>query len=236
MAYDQDAGDTLALKGANGTVVSNLADGVAAHDAVNKGQMDAGDAATLAASMSYTDTSSAQTLVSANAHADTGDAGTLASANAYADTTANQTLASANAHADTGDADTLASANSYADNTATQTLTSANAYTDTRFSQLNALNDNFEQFRSQVDQRFAHTDRRIDRQGAMSSAMLNMAINAAGSQSRAGRVAVGVGWQAGESALSIGYGKRIGRTGSFSIGGAVSHGEKSAGMGFGIDL
>lgn len=70
----------------------------------------------------------------------------------------------------------------------------------------------------------------------MTSAMMNMAINAAGTQSARGRVAVGAGWQNGESALSIGYGKRIGRSGSFSLGGAFGGNEKSAGVGFGLDL
>lgn len=134
------------------------------------------------------------------------------------------------------DAQTLASANTYTDNTATETLTAANTYTDTRFAQLTGLSDSFESFRGEVGQRFTQQDRRIDRQGSMSSAMLNMAINAAGSQSARGRIAVGAGFQGGEQALSIGYGKRIGKTGSFSLGGAFSGNEKSAGIGFGMDL
>jgi hypothetical protein len=87
-----------------------------------------------------------------------------------------------------------------------------------------------------VDRRFSEQDRRLDRMGAMSSAMLNMAINAAGSRSPRGRVAVGAGWQNGENALSVGYSKPIGERASFSIGGAFSGDEKSAGVGFGIDL
>src|SRR5690606_33583982 len=47
-----------------------VADGVDVGDAVNRGQMDAGDA---------------DTLASANAHADAGDAATLVDANAYTD-------------------------------------------------------------------------------------------------------------------------------------------------------
>ncbi|MCY1459693.1 hypothetical protein D9M71_771860 [compost metagenome] len=72
--------------------------------------------------------------------------------------------------------------------------------------------------------------------GAMTSAMTNMAMNAAGGQSANGRVAVGVGFQGGEKALSVGYGRRLGSRGSFSLGGAFGGGEKSAGMGFGMDL
>ena len=87
-----------------------------------------------------------------------------------------------------------------------------------------------------MNHRFSQQDRRIDKQGSMSSAMLNMAINAAGSQSPRGRVAAGVGFQGGERALSVGYAKRIGERASFSLGGAFSGSEKSAGMGFGVDL
>ena len=70
VTYDQDAGDTLTLKGANGTTISNVANGVVATDAVNKGQMDAGDAATLQSANSYTNTTATQTLSSANAYTD----------------------------------------------------------------------------------------------------------------------------------------------------------------------
>ena len=69
----------------------------------------------------------------------------------------------------------------------------------------------------------------------MSAAMVNMAINAANSRSRTGRIGVGAGWQNGESALSIGYSKQIGRA-SFSLGGAFSSDDTSAGIGFGVDL
>jgi hypothetical protein len=79
-------------------------------------------------------------------------------------------------------------------------------------------------------------DKRIDRMGAMSSAMMNMAMNAAGGRSERGRVAVGAGWQNGESALSVGYAKQIGERASFSIGGAFSSDDSSAGIGFGLDL
>jgi hypothetical protein len=72
--------------------------------------------------------------------------------------------------------------------------------------------------------------------GAMSAAMLNMAINAANSRSENGRIGVGAGWQNGQSALSVGYSKQIGDRASFSIGGAFSSSEQSAGVGFGIDL
>ena len=132
-----------------------------------------------------------------------------------------------------GDAATLASANAYTDTTATQTLTRANTYTDSRFQ---ALSDEFTNLGNEIGMRLGEQDERIDRQGAMSAAMMNMSINAANSRSPRGRVAVGAGWQNGESALSVGYSKAIGERASLSIGGAFSSDDQSAGVGFGIDL
>ncbi|MGY1410828.1 MULTISPECIES: YadA-like family protein [unclassified Luteimonas] len=47
---------------------------------------------------------------------------------------------------------------------------------------------------------------------------------------------MGAGFNGGEQALSIGYGKRIGQRASFPVGGAFSGGERSGGIGLGIDL
>jgi autotransporter adhesin len=85
VTYDDDGRGLLTLAGSEGTMISNLADGVAATDAVNMRQMQAGDAATLR---------------SAQAHADVGDAATLVSATTYTDTVAVQTLQSANEYTD----------------------------------------------------------------------------------------------------------------------------------------
>jgi autotransporter adhesin len=98
------------------------------------------------------------------------------------------------------------------------------------------LSDEFTTLRDDLGYRLGKQDERIDRQGAMSSAMMNMSINAANARSPRGRVAVGAGWQNGESALSVGYSKAIGERASMSIGGAFSSDDTSAGVGFGIDL
>ena len=79
--YDDAGHASITLDGAGGTLVSNVADGRAAGDAVNKGQLDA-------------------TAASVTAHADAGDAATLASANGYTDTVAVQTLNAANTYTD----------------------------------------------------------------------------------------------------------------------------------------
>lgn len=85
VVYDQDAGDTLTLNGANGTVVSNVAAGKAVTDAANVGQVQSGDAATLQSANRYADTQAQEALQSANTYADAGDAQTLARAEAYTD-------------------------------------------------------------------------------------------------------------------------------------------------------
>lgn len=66
--------------------------------------------------------------------------------------------------------------------------------------------------------------------------MTQMAVNAAIGAGARGRIAVGVGAQGGQGAVSMGYGKRLGDRGSFSIGASFASGESSAGAGFGFDL
>ena len=84
-----------------------------------------------------------------------------------------------------------------------------------------------------MERRFYDTDRRIDRQGAMGAAMLNMATSAAGIRTQ-NRVGVGVGFQGGESALSVGYQRAINDRATVTFGGALSGDEKSVGVGAGF--
>jgi hypothetical protein len=92
-------------------------------------------------------------------------------------------------------------------------------------------------FQSSVDRRFQGQDTRINRLGAMSSAQLNMAMNAGGAITGRGRLALGVGFQNGEEAFSVGYGRRLKSGVSFSVGGAFGGGgEKSGGHGMGFDI
>jgi autotransporter adhesin len=129
----------------------------------------------------------------------------------------------------------LEAAKTYADTGDTATLAGARSYTDQRFANTVSTGD-FNAFRSQVDDRFHRVDRRVDRIGAMGAASTQMAINAAGVTSSAGRVAVGAGTQSGQHALSVGYATQIGERTRMSIGGAFSGSENSAGVGFGVDL
>ena len=87
-----------------------------------------------------------------------------------------------------------------------------------------------------MNDRFEQQDSRISRNGAMSAAMMQMAGNSAYAKPGRGRLSVGAGFQEGESALSIGYGRRIGDNVSLSIGAAFSGSESSGGVGLGFDL
>ncbi|OBU58244.1 hypothetical protein A9J40_03330 [Stenotrophomonas maltophilia] len=133
---------------------------------------------------------------------------------------------------DAADGATLRSANHYTDEVSARTLRSANSYTDR---QIQLLDDRFNDLTKDVQNRLSMQDKRMNRLGAMSSAMMSMSINAAGGRTENGRVAIGAGFQSGESAVSVGYAKSFGRA-SFSLGGSFSGDDKSAGIGLGIDL
>jgi hypothetical protein len=138
-----------------------------------------------------------------------------------------------------GDARTLASANAHTDTTAAQTLTQANTYTDARVQSQDARVQAFESqlttAKQEIDLHLRQQDQRIDQQGAMNAAMVNMAINAAHSRSDAVAWASAPASRTAKARLSVGYSKQIGERASFSLGGAFSSDDSSAGVGFGID-
>jgi autotransporter adhesin len=70
VVYDSDDQGALTLGGAIGTRLANVANGVAATDAANLGQVQAGDADTLATANTYTDNTATETLTSANEYTD----------------------------------------------------------------------------------------------------------------------------------------------------------------------
>lgn len=111
-----------------------------------------------------------------------------------------------------------------------QGVASANNYTDGKFA---ALNDSFDLLRSDIGKQLRHMDRRIDRQGAMGAAMLNMAVSAAGVRT-ANRMGVGIGFQGGESALSLGYQRALSERATLTVGGAFSSDDSSVGIGAGF--
>jgi autotransporter adhesin len=109
-------------------------------------------------------------------------------------------------------------------------IATANSYTDQRYS---AMADTFDIYKGEIDERLRHQDRRIDRQGAMNAAMLNMATSAAGIRTQ-NRVGVGVGFQSGESALSLGYQRALSERATVTVGGAFSSDDSSVGVGAGF--
>lgn len=111
----------------------------------------------------------------------------------------------------------------YADAGDRQTLASANAYTDQRVSG----------FRAELNDRFAGLNRRLDRTGAINTAMAQMAINTAGLPGE-NRLGVGVGFQGGRRALAVGYQRMIRDNASVSIGAGFSGSERTTGVGAGF--
>lgn len=101
-------------------------------------------------------------------------------------------------------------------------LARANEYTDGAIS-------NFERRLDKMDKRF-------NRMAAMSSAQTAMAMNAAGLATY-NRLGAGVGYSEGESAMAVGYQRVLNEKGSatFSLNGAFTNsGERSMGVGVGI--
>ena len=114
------------------------------------------------------------------------------------------------------------------------TLRSANAYTDSRVSQmLAAPTEAINRLRDDMEWKLRKQDQRIDRMGAMTAAMVQMSASASGLRTQ-NRVAVGAGFQGGEQALSIGYQRAISDRATFTVGGAFSDSESSAGVGLGF--
>ena len=109
----------------------------------------------------------------------------------------------------------------------TETLKSSKEYTDTRIS---TLESSFSDFSDQTDRRFKEVDKRFDRQGAMSAAMMNMATSTAGLKGL-NRVGVAAGFQGGEKAVAIGYQRIVSENVSLSVGGAFTD-EDGSGVGF----
>ncbi|MCM5640197.1 YadA family autotransporter adhesin, partial [Xanthomonas hortorum] len=109
-------------------------------------------------------------------------------------------------------------------------VAAANSYTDSRYS---AMADSFESYQGDIEDRLRRQNRRLDRQGAMSSAMLNMSASVAGIASQ-NRVGAGVGFQNGESALSVGYQRAISPRATVTVGGALSGDDSSIGVGAGF--
>jgi hypothetical protein len=143
-----------------------------------------------------------------------------------------QAVASSTQYTDQQTNEALQSANTYTDAQNAQTLSSAKAYTDQALASY-VTTDSFNQYQQQVNARFSQQDERIDRISAMSTAMVQMAASAAGIDTP-NRVGLGVGDSHGQSALSIGYQRALGKKATVTIGGSVSGNESSVGAGVGF--
>lgn len=89
---------------------------------------------------------------------------------------------------------------------------------------------------SNVERRLDKMDKRFNRMAAMSSAQTAMAMNTAGLATY-NRLGAGVGYAEGESAMAVGYQRVLNEKGSatFSLNGAFTNsGERSMGVGVGI--
>ncbi|MCU4357172.1 ESPR-type extended signal peptide-containing protein [Acinetobacter ursingii] len=133
-------------------------------------------------------------------------------------------------HVAAGTADTDAVNVAQMNKSSSETLSSANSYTDTRFA---GLESTFKDYSLQTERRFQEVDKRFDRQGAMSAAMMNMATSTAGLRGQ-NRIEVGAGLQGAEQAVAVGYQRMINENTSLSISGALSKEESSGGVGVGF--
>ena len=125
----------------------------------------------------------------------------------------------------------LVTARSYADAGDATTLSRANAYTDSRLVGSVSRTD-FDAFRGQVADQFHTVNRRIDRVGAIGTAMAGMAGAIAAAPSTESRVSAAVGGYRGEGALAVGYAHQLPRNGSILLGGSVAgSGETGAAVG-----
>lgn len=103
------------------------------------------------------------------------------------------------------------------------TLNQANAYTDARVSNILTV----------FDDRFDMVETRLDRMGAMNSAMALMTASAAGVPQQ-NRVAVGVGFSGGEKAIAAGFQRQFDNGAVATFGVSYAGGDTAAGMGFGF--
>ena len=110
------------------------------------------------------------------------------------------------------------------------TLSSANSYTDTKFANIESV---FKDYSLQTERRFQEVNKRFDRQGAMSAAMMNMATSTSGLQGR-NRIGVGAGLQGQEQAVAVGYQRVVNSNTTLTISGALSREESSGGVGVGF--
>lgn len=107
----------------------------------------------------------------------------------------------------------------------------AKDYSDSHYESLKGSVDSL---RQDMDDRFEMTDRRIDRIGAMGTAMSMMSSSMSAVRGQ-NRIAAGLGGQGSEQALAVGYQHIVEDTNAaITVGGSFSGGESQIGVGFGF--
>lgn len=122
----------------------------------------------------------------------------------------------------------LVTARHYADGTALQAANEARAYTDQRTAALVA-NTDFDAFKSDVNLRFHSLATRLNRVGAMGTALAGMAGAIAAATGTDNRVSAAVGGYRGQAALAIGFARRIPGNGAVLLGGSLAGSGESSG-------
>jgi hypothetical protein len=92
---------------------------------------------------------------------------------------------------------------------------------------------NVEQMKREMNGAFSRFGAQVNQTGAMSSAMSQMNASASGIPSD-NRVAIGFGIQGSSTAVAFGYQRSIAKSINFTLGGAVSGNEATAGAGLGF--
>jgi len=225
-----DGLNQLTFAGANGMVLSNVANGAIAagsRDAVNGGQLHSmqqqlnGRMDGLENRIDSQPQSRAMTVASA-------DAGTPAADDAPPSTGGNPPLA------DAGNAPKSApQPQADAPKPESPTPQVDTAELEKMLARANEYSDGISR---EVDRRLDKMDKRFNRMAAMTSAQSAMAMNTAGLNTY-NRLGAGVGYSEGESAMAVGYQRVLNDKGSatFSLNGAFTNsGERSMGVGVGI--
>ena len=102
-----------------------------------------------------------------------------------------------------------------------------------QLNQVRAQADSMQQSISSLQNQVGQLDSRINRVGAMNAAMSTMVASAAGLQTD-NRMAIGTGLYRGQTALAIGYQRKVGSRATVTIGGSTAGGsEYNVGVGAG---
>ncbi|WP_312235955.1 ESPR-type extended signal peptide-containing protein [Stenotrophomonas sp.] len=250
VATGDDGAGRLALGGAHGMVLGNVANGMIAagsRDAVNggqlfevrkdlQGQIDTlagrdGERVVVGSRMAAPGVSAVET--GGNPVTDA-EAPASASAPVASDTSTPEALVKA-------EGDNAVAVGSEGKERSVKHVAKGSADTDAvNVAQLNDVLDRAKEYSDiaveGLNKRLDGMDKRINRMAAMSSAQSAMAMNTAGLNTY-NRLGAGVGHSDGESALAVGYQRVINERGSatFSLNGAFTNsGEKTVGVGFGV--